>query len=627
MRHFLPALIVVSLILCRVQSHAEDVTEERLGTLTAEVIQAASPESGVGKPGQEVAKKLAELDHPKVVKAMLPLLKHKKKGVPYLASYVILDCEDGLQPEHLDQLKEGYRNGGDWLPGAIASLGTDAAAGFLAKEFRADPEIHGQVDWALICMGERAVPFLLKEFDDADPEREQLYFEGLRHIFKGDNAYEGMKDKAKIAIPHLMKIAESKDVDLRRRQEAIMTIGCVGKVAMPYFPRLRALAQQDPDSYEKAVTQAILASETSSAAEVLADKVEAGSDHYTVREIALLGTEAKEVGPRVLDWLDNPNWETRVMSAMTLGAIDYKDARKPLEELLFSKSDWRLAYVATKSLARLQATESIPALEKASREHWFPVVRHAAKDALKSLQHGDELKGHGATAAGDLMDYVFVDRDKLSIKDDDLKGLKPQKSGAGRRTSFGVFKQRQPALAKKFIDARNTNGVEMLEGFGSLIEFPIDEGLLLGAAAGEWVGGLHYSPKEGEYRRLLHQNISGIEKWKGRVFVASGTYHMGMNEGIIHEVLMEEGKVTLLPWFVLPGLPTSMWVTDDEKLIVASIGGTLAFAGEGEFLYYSSELPERSNAEREGTGQPATRSESDSESGDKPQPKLEGRSR
>lgn len=599
MRRFLSAIRFVPLILCAIQAHAEDKADRLLANLTAEVIEAARPESGVGKAGQEVAKKLAELHHEDVVQAMLPLLKHEKKGVPYLASYVILDCEDGLRPEHLNQLKEGYRNGGGWLPSAIGSLGTDAAAEFLAKEFRANPEIHGQVDWALISMGERAIPFLLKEFDDADPEREQGYFEGLRHLFKGDHVYEGMKDKAKIAIPHLMKVAESEDVDLRRRQEAIKTIGCVGKAATHFFPRLRALAQKEPDKFAEAVTQAIVSSETSSTAEVLADKVDAGADHYTVREIALLGTEAKGVGPRVLRWLNNPNWETRVMAARTLGAIGYKDARMPLQELLSSKADWRLAYVATKSLADMRAAESIPALEEASREHWFPIVRHAAKDALRSLQHGDELEGHGATAAGDLVDYVFIDRDELSIEEDELKGLKPRKPGAERRTSFAAFQQRQPALAKKFIEFRNTNGERMLEGFGSIIEFPIDDGLLIGAAAGEWVGGLHYAPKEGEHRRLLHENISGIEKWKGRIFVASGTYHMGMNEGIIHEVAFKDGKVALVPWFVLPGLPTSMWVTEDEKLIVACVGGTLAFSGEGEFRYYGSEPPKQNGTEQD----------------------------
>ncbi len=359
------------------------------------------------------------------------------------------------------------------------------------------------------------------------------------------------------------------------------------------------LAQEEPEKFNEAVTQAIVLSETSLTAEVLADKVEAGADHYTVREIALLGTKAKGVGPRVLRWLENPNWEMRVLSARTLGAIGHKDAVKTLEGLLSSKADWRLAYVATKSLADLRAIESIPALEEVSKKHWFPVVRGAAKAALRSLQQGEVLEGNGAATAGDLVDYVFVDREKLSVEDGDLKDLKPRKRSAGRQTSFDTFKNQKPALAKKFIEVRNTNGEGILEGLGHITEFPIDGGVLLGASAGEWVGGLHFAPENGEYQRLLHENITGIQNWKGHVFVASGSYHMGMNEGIIHRVVVKEGRAAIHPWFVLPGMPTSMWVTEDEKLIVSCIGGTLVFSDEDEFRYYGSEHSKQDNSEQD----------------------------
>lgn len=620
-------ILLLDLVFVRSVEAAQRTKDEaEIAALTKQLVEVATPNAGVGKNIQEISEKFADFDHTMVVEALLPLLKHDKDGVPDKASYIILDYKDGLRPDHLDQLKKGFRNGGGWLPNAIAALDTDGAAEFLAKEFRADPEIYEQLGWALVSMGERGVPFLLKEFDGTDPEREQRFFSGLRHLFKGDHLHDGLKEKAKIAIPHLMRIAESKDENLRRRQEAIKTVGCVGKASMSFFPRLKVLAQQEPDKFGEAVTQAIVSSETSLAAEVLANKVDAGAGHYTIREIALLGTEAKNVGPRVFRWLNDPNWETRIMAARTLGAIGYKDARKSVQELLSSKADWRLAYVATKSLADLQATESIPALEEASRKHWFPIVRHAAKDALRSLQYGDELEGHGGTAAGDLMDFVFVDRDELSIEDDDLKGLKPRKRGAGERTSFGAFQQRQPALAQKFIEIRNTNGEWMLKDSGSIIEFPIDGGLLLGAAAGEWVGGLHYAPKDGEHRRLLHKNVSGIEKWKGRIFVASGTNHMGMNEGIIHEVSIEDGKVALVPWFVLPGLPTSMWVTEDEKLIVACVGGTLAFSGKGEFRYFGSKPTKQNGTKQDGADQPANALDSKPEGDSKPKPEAKQRS-
>ena len=527
MRLFFTALVACLLTLSFIPCYGEDETDERIAALTADLIQVASPGRGLGEEAQELAMKLEELDHAKVVEAMLPLLRHEKKGVPHLASSVILDCRDGLRPEDFEQLKEGYPNGGGSLPSAIGSLDTDEAAEFLVKEFRKEPKIHGQLDGAVMNMGARAVPFLLKEFDDADPEQEEGYFQGLRHIFGGDYIYDGMRDQAESAIPHLIKVAESENASLRRRQEAIMTIGSVGKVAMSVFPRLRALAQQDADSFEEAVTQAFIASETSAAAGVFADMVEAGGDHYVVREIALLGTEAREVGPRVLGWLNDPDWEIRVMAARTLGAIGYGDATKQLEELLSSKVDWRLAYVATRSLADLQAIETVPSLEAASRDHWFPIVRDAAKEALGSLQDGVKLEGHGGTEAGDLVDYVFVNREGLSIKDDQLDGLEPRAGGAKQAMPFSIFGRGRPAVAKRLADFREKNENTPEPWISGVINSPFRDGLIIGSLAGEWVGGLYDVPNEGEVRRLLNQNIYGIEEWKDRVFVVTGILPYG----------------------------------------------------------------------------------------------------
>jgi hypothetical protein len=70
-----------------------------------------------------------------------------------------------------------------------------------------------------------------------------------------------------------------------------------------------------------------------------------------------------------------------------------------------------------------------------------------------------------------------------------------------------------------------------------------------------------------------------------------------------------------------------MWVTEDEKLIVACVGGTLAFSGEGEFLYYGSEAPKQNGTEQDGADQPATASESKPEGDSKPKSEAEGRSR
>jgi len=479
-----------------------------------------------------------------------------------------------------------YKNGGGWLPHAIGSLGTDAAIEFLIKEFRGNPKIHGQVDSALMNMDKAVIPFILKEFDNADPKSEQQFFKGLCFLFKGDICYDGLKEKAQTAIPHLIKIAESKEIDILKRQEAIKVIGCIGETAKSIFPRLNKLADENPEQFQDVVSQAFIDSETSFAAEALVKEVENGANHYAVRDIALLGSVAKDIGPHVLSWLDHSNLEIRVMSARTLGAIGYKDAIEELEELLPCRKDWRMAYVATKSLAELRAINSIPALKNISETHWFPIVRNAAKDAIKSIKEGKEPQKNGYSPAGNLSDYVMVYRDRLTINDEDIKGLKPERTSLGRQTSFDNFKDENPALAKKFIEVRNTSGESMIY---NMIEFPVNGGVLLGASAGEWTGGLLYVPEQGESKRLLQSDIAGITDWNGHILVASGMWHMGMNKGIVHKLSVKENRVTMVPWFVLPGEPAKMWVTKDEKLIISCCGGTLAFSDDDNFIYYHSD--------------------------------------
>ena len=74
---------------------------------------------------------------------------------------------------------------------------------------------------------------------------------------------------------------------------------------------------------------------------------------------------------------------------------------------------------------------------------------------------------------------------------------------------------------------------------------------------------------------------------------------------------------------------------EGEKALITVYGAPEASNGDGELLratFPDAEFSPRTtgadqNAEQDGTGQPATRPESKSEGGDKPQPRSEGRSR
>jgi hypothetical protein len=76
----------------------------------------------------------------------------------------------------------------------------------------------------------------------------------------------------------------------------------------------------------------------------------------------------------------------------------------------------------------------------------------------------------------------------------------------------------------------------------------------------------------------------------------------GMRNSLLHELAIAK----------LPKAPVRAPVDDDEPLIDP---------------FAEDPTPEKTKAEQDGAGQPATRPESKSDGSDKPQPKSEGRSR
>jgi hypothetical protein len=172
----------------------------------------------------------------------------------------------------------------------------------------------------------------------------------------------------------------------------------------------------------------------------------------------------------------------------------------------------------------------------------------------------------------------------LAIEADKIPGLSERKESGGRSEPFADFKEREPEIARRFIQLRNTNGEGAL---GSIISFATGNGRLLGAEAGEWVGGLQYAPENGEQQLLLMIDVAGIEKWHDEILIVSGMGHMSINQGIIHKLITKNGKVGLEPWFVLPGSPAGMWTTQTNQLVIECFGGTMVFSTPQDFKCYS----------------------------------------
>lgn len=70
---------------------------------------------------------------PEAIPHLLPLLRDENAAARDLAYYTLADIE-GWTEEHLDALIGSYRGGDDWIPLAIAKIGTPRAANFLVEQ-------------------------------------------------------------------------------------------------------------------------------------------------------------------------------------------------------------------------------------------------------------------------------------------------------------------------------------------------------------------------------------------------------------------------------------------------------------------------------------------------------------
>ncbi len=90
-------------------------------------------------------------------------------------------------------------------------------------------------------------------------------------------------------------------------------------------------------------------------------------------------------------------------------------------------------------------------------------------------------------------------------------------------------------LSVREIISKNRNIGEGLGGYLHIESF--ENGWLIGSDAGEWGGKLFWFSKNGTKKiELLEDNIRGIAKIDGGIFILSGMSHLGIDEGKIYKL-------------------------------------------------------------------------------------------
>lgn len=558
------------------ESRAEDEGAQ-INVLVAKVVGLADPGSGVNEAGQALAKKLSELNNTKVVEALIPLLDHRDEGVRDLAGYMVLECSEGIHPSQLELLKTAYQRGAGWLPGAIASLKNDEAARFLAEEYRKDPVIHGQLDWALTCLGERAVPHLMREFMNADPKEDNELFRGIRHVFAG------MQGKAEPAIPKLLRIAQNPMKSDEIRCEAILTLGAIGPSSRVAVPQLQELAAENPDRFRDAAESAILSMGIEESADALMRFMDASPELLLLRDIAGLGSVARHVGDSVAEYLKHDDPDIRVGAARALGYIGYQEGWKKLVEAMQEKRDWRLVFCAVESLGRLKQKEALAALAGIAEEHWYPEVRKAAEKAIEVI-NGEEnydQRYHEDNFALEFFHYESLGFD-LELSTEEVESLElPFEAKSAKRARLGN-------RISNVDEFRRTVGIEEPFADDPYLAVKVEDGVLLGSDRGEWGGELIFVDEDRQPTLIMRENVAAIFEGDGAFYVVGGLAHMGSNRGVVFRVKRSRSGWKVEDWLRLPGAPTVCREMSDGRYFVSTVGGAILFGPDGSIEFVDS---------------------------------------
>ena len=111
----------------------------------------------------------------------------------------------------------------------------------------------------------------------------------------------------------------------------------------------------------------------------------------------------------------------------------------------------------------------------------------------------------------------------------------------------------------------------------------INDGWLAGRDGGEFGGELVYVGDDGTRRQVAEANVKDLHVLGKRIVMLEGLAHGMGNKGAIHEIARApDGTMQATVWRILPGAPTTSWITDDgELLIQVESGGTVLVSADG----------------------------------------------
>jgi HEAT repeat protein len=549
------------LLVCVSRSDSAPTAQQWVETLR----KAATPNDGIGKEEQKIAQQVRAAG-PAAIPYLLWLLRDENEDVRELAAFTLRDIK-GLTDEHLDALIESRRRNSGVISYAIARVGTPRAVKFLVEELLRERQTHSSVNGAIVFLGEKAVPELIRIYQ-TDEGWDTLLEYALYSIFKD----LGKQGKGQTAIAPLLKIANDEGALPVRRARAIDALGALGLTAERAVPSLMKLQKAPYKAVREAADSAIVGIGTAEAVPILLKRIEQTPELFykrlTVRSIGWLRSRGKSAGPALMKYLAaDQDGEMRVAAAIALGCIGYREAADDLIKLLASEEDWRLAFAATAALQLLKAKEALPALEQTAKEYWYPPVRDAAARSAKVIRSG------AATPLKNLTQYPFPEIFSYENAGDKMDRLEREDRAFLR---FPLAAEQTQAV-KVTVEGRD-KALREEEWVG--VEVP--GGFIAGVNRGEWGGHIGFVDQTRKPVVFAYENTEAIYKTAQGIFAVTGLAHISFNDGIIFKVTKgADGAWKIEPWRALPGAPIFSCLLKDGSIFVSCYGGIVVVSPEG----------------------------------------------
>ncbi len=323
----------------------------------------------------------------------------------------------------------------------------------------------------------------------------------------------------------LFTIAGDTAVALENRHAAVEALGRSGKSAELHIPQLESLAASDPQALGRTVAIAISRLRNTPVPERLVDDLEiARRGDYVgsaIRAIGEFGSAAHDIGPEILKELNPLGDDTGPCAALTIALIGYREGIPELRAALHCPTDWRLVAAAAEALGRLQSKEAEPELALVARNHWEPLVREVAQNAVDSLVGRHEYRKPGQGTDCLEYDRLFIDQ----LLKAHSEGWYPTKDEiareerAKRREQLRVAWVRLISPPVRVVTYQSREGTLGREAWRHLPRHRIKfaGGLLLGYDEGEFGAGLIFVSKAGEARAFPMGNVTQLVPWNDGV--------------------------------------------------------------------------------------------------------------